>query len=403
MFLVVVHSGALNNIDVDCKWNVLFLKQRICQDLNLNADTYSLLYKTSHGYQNMHEDSKLLEFDLTPNSHVYLCERYPKERYFIFCYPCESIRQALITYDCSLCESPFLPFHLDVSSKKCMGKCSSINCTSVNATVKFSCTVVPSHNPTTFLKHVKHNNKGIICAACTSSDTEMLICLCENDGHSLCVDCFKKYSTEYFSSGMFQFIDNIGYTIICPAGCPNSFVTDPHHFRILGSEFYSAYKEQSAKRYLLLKGSTFCPSCGLDWQIAGSQRHVEFPRSWYRCIPPVGCGSLFCSSCGWIYKQFTSSCSQDIPLTCFCEKKDNYSRDHSSVKCNAVWNSLKLKVDDAMSHKYINETCRHCPCCKSPTQKLGGCNHIHCSVCGFDWCWVCCEIWSGECLSSHWL
>ncbi|CAH8457483.1 unnamed protein product [Schistosoma turkestanicum] len=261
---------------------------------------------------------------------------------------------------------------------------------------------MPSHDPTVFLKHIKRNCTERSCAACTSSDSEMIICLCEEEGHSLCIECFKKYAEEYFNSGLFQFRDSIGYTLGCPGGCPNSFVTDPHHFRILGSEFYTRYKEQSAKRYVLSKGSACCPSCGVDWQITHSQRNVKSPGTWHRCLPPAGCGSLFCSSCGWSYMESGPESSCTVSLQCFCDGKHDVSM-NASENSNPVWRSFILRVDGDESRKYINETCRYCPNCKSPTEKHGGCNHIHCSVCGCQWCWICREMWTSDCLSSHWL
>lgn len=30
-----------------------------------------------------------------------------------------------------------------------------------------------------------------------------------------------------------------------------------------------------------------------------------------------------------------------------------------------------------------------CPKCKTKVEKVEGCNHMTCYLCGFQWCWIC--------------
>nr|CAH8827792.1 unnamed protein product [Trichobilharzia regenti] len=390
MFLIVVYVDRVVKFDVSEQWDVLFLKQRVCQDLEIDADIHYLSLETSFGQEVMKEEAKLVDFGLMPNCRVYVNKRQSKERKIIFCYECEDVHYSSVSVG-----SPSDPSIYNNGSLGSGGDCSS-----TETLLESSCPVSAKHKPVVYLKHVKQNCNRTECAACSSPEVELLFSFCDSEDHSICTECFKKYAKEYFDAGMFQFVENIGYTIGCPAGCPASFLTDPHHFRLLGPEFYSHYKEQSVKRYLVLKGGTFCPSCGLDWQVTNSD--VTLPCDWHLCVPPLGCASLFCSSCGWHCK-FMNSSPQNDPVKCLCEGRSYPLTQSSSSACNSVWKSLKLTTDDRESRKCISETCHPCPRCKSPTQKFGGCNHIHCSLCGLDWCWVCCDIWTGQCISSHWL
>ena len=37
----------------------------------------------------------------------------------------------------------------------------------------------------------------------------------------------------------------------------------------------------------------------------------------------------------------------------------------------------------------IKKDSKKCPQCRVVTYKTDGCNHMHCSRCGCDWCWIC--------------
>lgn len=44
---------------------------------------------------------------------------------------------------------------------------------------------------------------------------------------------------------------------------------------------------------------------------------------------------------------------------------------------------------DRASAATVRRTSKRCPRCKAPTEKDGGCNHIQCINCRFEWCWLC--------------
>lgn len=43
-----------------------------------------------------------------------------------------------------------------------------------------------------------------------------------------------------------------------------------------------------------------------------------------------------------------------------------------------------------------------CPNCRVPTERAGGCMHMDCTKCKFEWCWVCQTKWTRECMGNHW-
>jgi hypothetical protein len=44
----------------------------------------------------------------------------------------------------------------------------------------------------------------------------------------------------------------------------------------------------------------------------------------------------------------------------------------------------------------IFQETKPCPSCSEPFEKLGGCPHITCSACRWEWCWTCLKPWRGH-------
>ena len=55
--------------------------------------------------------------------------------------------------------------------------------------------------------------------------------------------------------------------------------------------------------------------------------------------------------------------------------------------------STCTESEDAANCYWLVTNCKACPSCKSPIQKNEGCNHMKCSKCKFDFCWVCLDSW----------
>lgn len=129
----------------------------------------------------------------------------------------------------------------------------------------------------------------------------------------------------------------------------------------------SNYSSQNRFWYLLQKDFTehskcytFCPgpNCGRAVHYSGLGELGEI------CC---ACGTCFCFKCG---------AAAHIPVTCkeLTDFEERASRDDESIKC-------------------IHATAKECPNCKSPTERNQGCNHMTCSKCGHQWCWMCCGDW----------
>jgi hypothetical protein len=78
------------------------------------------------------------------------------------------------------------------------------------------------------------------------------------------------------------------------------------------------------------------------------------------------------------------------------------STSQGAAACTAY--DRALATEERLNDAYKSEHAKLCPNpkCKAPTEKSKGCNHMTCSRCHQDWCWLCGEqIERNSALPSH--
>ena len=106
----------------------------------------------------------------------------------------------------------------------------------------------------------------------------------------------------------------------------------------------------------------------------------------YTCCPGPDCTCI-------VKVEFSAS----KPITCkFCRVtfcyacKDSY---HAPSPCDQFRSWLKKCQDDSETMNYICANTKDCPHCKVSIEKSGGCNHMCCRHCHYDFCWMCLGSW----------
>ena len=79
------------------------------------------------------------------------------------------------------------------------------------------------------------------------------------------------------------------------------------------------------------------------------------------------CGARYCFRCG-LFEH----------LPCDCESAKEWLERESTESANTLW---------------IMTNSKPCPGCKKPIQKDKGCNHMTCTSCRNEFCWVCMGDW----------
>jgi len=64
------------------------------------------------------------------------------------------------------------------------------------------------------------------------------------------------------------------------------------------------------------------------------------------------------------------------------------------VICSVSKMWLKKCADDSETANWIKSNTKECPKCQSTIEKNGGCNHMTCKKCKYEFCWVCMGNWT---------
>ena len=83
------------------------------------------------------------------------------------------------------------------------------------------------------------------------------------------------------------------------------------------------------------------------------------------------------------------SCGSSV---CFCCGEEV----HAPATCSMVATWRKKECDESETANWVAANTKQCPNpkCGKLVEKNGGCNHMRCSQCSYEWCWVCGGEWA---------
>lgn len=85
-------------------------------------------------------------------------------------------------------------------------------------------------------------------------------------------------------------------------------------------------------------------------------------------------------------------------VTCNHKHKFCYSctgeMDHSPCPCIFISKWRKKCKDDSETYNWLTTHTKLCPKCNNSIEKNGGCNHMTCRSCRYEFCWVCMQDWT---------
>ena len=171
--------------------------------------------------------------------------------------------------------------------------------------------------------------------------------------HNFCTDCWFEYLKEKINN-------NKVYKISCMEHKCNQILEEEFIRKIIGKDedLLKKYEKFLSTKKLMdsNKNIKFCPIPDCDGY---AEKH------WSKYVK-CNFGHEFCFVCG--------------------------EKPHGWKSCSKI---IDQGFEDWKSHTLV----KRCPYCKFWTEKNEGCNHMTCSQCNFQWCWVC----EQECVAGHYL
>jgi hypothetical protein len=201
------------------------------------------------------------------------------------------------------------------------------------------------------------NPVNVMCAICYEPAT--------NDGvfalpcdHFFCRYCWRDLIEASFSDGKPDLL-----SLTCPQQrCNESLVRED--IETLASDFLGKWDESTVESFVLRCAQySFCPGpdCPIVVRLA-----ADVAKN--RTVSCTSCRTSFCFQCG--------------------------RNPHRPVTCDVLQRYESI-MQEVMDKKHeIENMMKECPGCTIKIQKNGGCNHMTCTQCGHQFCWVC--------MSSNW-
>jgi len=158
---------------------------------------------------------------------------------------------------------------------------------------------------------------------------------------------------------------NDGNTVIRCHHCGNPAADDFIRECVLPNTFTKFLRFKAARENPLLRS---CSKCG----------HVQEGKA----SKP----SMTCAGCSHVYEPLSPAVIT-LPIQTFTRYCFTHGDSHTGQSC-ADWTRSHAVVEKATA-SIIKKDSKKCPQCRVITYKTEGCNHMHCTRCGCDWCWIC--------------
>ncbi|XP_078375582.1 E3 ubiquitin-protein ligase parkin-like [Oculina patagonica] len=426
---VRLNSNTNIPVQIDLQWNVLKLKQEIAAQQGVDPTEIRIIFagrelkddlqlkdaeipnqSVIHAVHGGRWSARTGKGQTTPLNKVKLAtvgeeseEASPaagasaqrQAQYFVYCKTCKLVTPGKLRVRCSACKEGAMVLQQDPSSwedvlksGRIRGSCKTARCEGDIAEFYFKCALHPAAegDRCVALNLIRSNTRDIPCLACTDVKDTVLVFPCA-DGHAVCLDCFEIYCTTKLNDRQFVHSETYGYTLPCPGNsgsCTSALISEAHHFRVLGEDQYDRYHRFGTEEFVLKSGGVLCPGRGCGMGL--------LPEPGMRSVKCDGCKLEFCKECKEPFRR-GHSCQQS-------QSNDAPNARPSRYQVNAE-NARRARWE-AEAKQVIERISKRCPGCRTNTEKSGGCNHMTCPRCKFEWCWICLIAWNPDCQGSHW-
>lgn len=227
-----------------------------------------------------------------------------------------------------------------------------------------------------------------VCSICDNQILYEDVPLSLSCNHEFCRSCWESYLNVKIKEGN-------THNIQCPAFDCSTLVPVETIESLVSREMARRYLQFDIKAFVESNPTLkWCPSpgCGRAVRLPSSMLpslnvSVEASSSGETEAMIVDCGSghFFC----W-------HCLKEAHLPCSCELWSKWLEKIAEMlpKIPTAEDISECPETEAVANTlWLVTNSKCCPNCKSPIQKNEGCNHMKCTKCKHEFCWVCLEQW----------
>ncbi|CAR30434.1 E3 ubiquitin-protein ligase HEL1 [Lachancea thermotolerans CBS 6340] len=220
-----------------------------------------------------------------------------------------------------------------------------------------SCGLKLGHEPVASRGIRKHAN--FLCHICCEANKMKTFTL--ECGHEYCLECYQHYIKDKLLEG------KIITCMSCPLALKNKDID-----AIMGDNSSQKLMRSSIKGFIQKHSNHYkwCPfvDCNCIIQVGNISTLSEFPR--FHLSPYVVCDNQhrFCFKCGL--------------------------ESHSPGDCHVAELWVKMAQLESANLNWVLTNTKECPKCGVNIEKNGGCNHMTCKSCAYEFCWICEGCWA---------
>jgi ariadne-1 len=195
-----------------------------------------------------------------------------------------------------------------------------------------------------------------MCSICGDEKDFASECTALSCEHCFCNECWDGYLTMKIQEGQVN-------KITCPAVSCKVLIGEEQVKKLVVGDVYDKYVRFITKSFVEDNSQvSWCPAPGCGNAITADMISGK--------VVKCTCGYRFCFTC--------------------------HREAHAPVTCQQVAEWERKCKDDSETSHWIGANTKECPKCSVSVEKNGGCNHMVCRQCTYEWCWLCNKPWKGH-------
>ncbi|CAG2170475.1 unnamed protein product [Oppiella nova] len=233
---------------------------------------------------------------------------------------------------------------------------------------------------------VAPNGKQKSCEICSLElgSSERIGAIC---GHQFCLNCWRTYLELKIECGETS-------AITCPAFNCSHLVTHKIIETVVSRELIDRFMRKDIESFIESNPTIqWCPhpACDKAVLLPESKSHPNSDQSYVLANMPALLPVSHAVECTDGHN-FCWECRREAHSPCDCKLWEDWMTKISDIKAEELKQKYS-RTEDAANSLWLVRNAKQCPRCKAYIQKSEGCNHLRCSKCKYDFCWICLESW----------